>query len=78
MSACRDLSIERFKLTGKEELIKVLKRHGLDLGLVKLGSNEMGIAIQLLQLEELERIRNTMEKQSLLYETKLLRKGKVI
>ena len=78
MSACRDLSIERFKLTGKEELIKVLKRHGLDLGLVKLGSNEMVIAIQLLQLEELERIRNTMEKQSLLYETKLLRKGKVI
>ena len=75
---CRDLSIERFKLTGKEELIKVLKRHGLDLGLVKLGSNEMVIAIQLLQLEELERIRNTMEKQSLLYETKLLRKGKVI
>ena len=78
MSACRDLSIERFKLTGKEELIKVLKRHGLDLGLVKLGSNEMVIAVQLLQLEELERIRNTMEKQSLLYETKLLRKGKVI
>jgi len=78
MSACRDLSIERYKLTGKEELIKVLKRHGLDLGLVKLGSNEMVIAIQLLQLEELERIRNTMEKQSLLYETKLLRKGKVI
>ena len=72
------MSIERFKLTGKEELIKVLKRHGLDLGLVKLGSNEMVIAIQLLQLEELERIRNTMEKQSLLYETKLLRKGKVI
>ena len=78
MSACRDLSIERFKLTGKEELIKVLKRHGLDLGLVKLGSNEMVIAIQLLQLEELERMRNTMEKQSLLYETKLLKKGKVI
>ena len=78
MSACRDLSIERFKLTGKEELIKVLKRHGLDLGLVKLGSNEMVIALQLLQLEELERIRNTLEKQSLLYETKLLRKGKVI
>jgi len=72
------LSIERYKLTGKEELIKVLKRHGLDLGLVKLGSNEMVIAVQLLQLEELERIRNTMEKQSLLYETKLLRKGKVI
>ena len=72
------MSIERFKLTGKEELIKVLKRHGLDLGLVKLGSNEMVIAVQLLQLEELERIRNTMEKQSLLYETKLLRKGKVI
>ena len=75
---CRDLSIERFKLTGKEELIKVLKRHGLDLGLVKLGSNEMVIAVQLLQLEELERMRNTMEKQSLLYETKLLKKGKVI
>ena len=72
------MSIERYKLTGKEELIKVLKRHGLDLGLVKLGSNEMVIAIQLLQLEELERIRNTMEKQSLLYETKLLKKGKVI
>ena len=72
------MSIERFKLTGKEELIKVLKRHGLDLGLVKLGSNEMVIAIQLLQLEELERMRNTMEKQSLLYETKLLKKGKVI
>ena len=72
------MSIERYKLTGKEELIKVLKRHGLDLGLVKLGSNEMVIAVQLLQLEELERIRNTMEKQSLLYETKLLRKGKVI
>lgn len=70
--------MERFKLTGKEELIKVLKRHGLDLGLVKLGSNEMVIAIQLLQLEELERMRNTLEKQSLLYETKLLRKGKVI
>jgi len=70
--------MERFKLTGKEELIKVLKRHGLDLGLVKLGSNEMVIAIQLLQLEELERIRNIMEKQTLLYETKLLRKGKVI
>jgi len=78
VSACRDLSIERFKLTGKEELIKVLKRHGLDLGLVKLGSNEMVIAIQLLQLEELERMRNTMEKQSLLYETKLLKKGNVI
>ena len=72
------MSIERFKLTGKEELIKVLKRHGLDLGLVKLGSNEMVIALQLLQLEELEKIRNTLEKQSLLYETKLLRKGKVI
>ena len=78
MSACRDLSIEGFKLTGKEELIKVLKRHGLDLGLVKLGSNEMVIALQLLQLEELEKIRNTLEKQSLLYETKLLRNGKVI
>ena len=65
--------MERFKLTGKEELIKVLKRHGLDLGLVKLGSNEMVIAIQLLQLEELERIRNIMEKQTLLYETKLLK-----
>ena len=65
--------MERFKLTGKEELIKVLKRHGLDLGLVKLGSNEMVIAIQLLQLEELERMRNTLEKQSLLYETKLLK-----
>ena len=65
--------MERFKLTGKEELIKVLKRHGLDLGLVKLGSNEMVIAIQLLQLEELERMRNTLEKQTLLYETKLLK-----
>ena len=75
MSACRDLSFaERNKLTGKEELLKVLKRHGLDLGLVKLGSNEMVIAIQLLQLEELEKIRNTVEKQSLLYETKLLKK----
>tara|TARA_B100000929_G_C15127738_1_gene290076 strand:+ start:90 stop:317 length:228 start_codon:yes stop_codon:yes gene_type:complete len=73
MSACRDLTIERYKLTGKEELIKVLKRHGLDLGLVKLGSNEMVIAIQLLQLEELERIKNIMEKQTLLYETELLK-----
>jgi len=65
--------VERYRLTGKEELIKVLKRHGLDLGLVKLGSNEMVIAIQLLQLEELEKIRNIMEKHILLYETKLLK-----
>lgn len=65
--------VERYRLTGKEELIKVLKRHGLDLGLVKLGSNEMVIAIQLLQLEELEKIRNIMEKHTLLYETKLLK-----
>jgi len=65
--------VERYRLTGKEELINVLKRHGLDLGLVKLGSNEMVIAIQLLHLEELEKIRNAVEKQTLLYETELLK-----
>ena len=65
--------VERYRLTGKEELIKILKRHGLDLGIVKLGSNEMVIAIQLLHLEELEKIRNAVEKQTLLYETELLK-----
>tara|TARA_B100001179_G_C18379973_1_gene312902 strand:+ start:267 stop:473 length:207 start_codon:yes stop_codon:yes gene_type:complete len=65
--------VERYRLTGKEELINVLKRHGLDLGLVKLGSNEMVIALQLLHLEELEKIRNAVEKQTLLYETELLK-----
>ena len=65
--------VERYRLTGKEELINVLKRHGLDLGLVKLGSNEMVIALQLLNLEELEKIRNAVEKQTLLYETELLK-----
>ena len=65
--------VERYRLTGKEELINVLKRHGLDLGLVKLGSNEMVIALQLLHLEELEKIRNAVENQTLLYETELLK-----
>jgi hypothetical protein len=46
---------------GKQDLIDVLKKYGLDLGLNKLDDKAITIALQLLQLEELQKIGNKIK-----------------
>jgi hypothetical protein len=50
------MNFEGKTINGKDELIEVLKRNGLDLGKSKLDDKAILIALQLLQLEELRKI----------------------